>query len=34
MSSEASGCLVQVQAVSNLNMWTDLNPECTFFQQE
>jgi hypothetical protein len=25
---------VQVQAVSNLNMWTDLNPECTFFQQE
>jgi len=34
MSSEASGCLVQIQAVSNLNMWTDLNPECTFFQQE
>lgn len=34
MSSGAVGALCQVQLVSALNLWLDVDPECSFFQQE
>lgn len=32
--SGAIGTLAEVQAVSNLSLWLDVAPECSFFQQE